>query len=98
MEWKRNILVEMLKKSVLERARQIREGMKDKEMDEYQKQLRQRPHMISINNSNNIKRKEEKKKKNSKYPTRAPKPKYQYKVSIKFNVFKNFFTLSGVDS
>lgn len=49
-------------------------------MEEYQKQLRQRPHMISINNSNNIKRKEEKKKKNSKYPTRTPKTKYQYKV------------------
>lgn len=55
--------------------------MKDRELEEYQKQLRQRPHMISINNSNNIKRREEKKKKNSKYPTRTPRPKYQYKVS-----------------
>lgn len=59
-----------------------REGLKDKEMEEYQKQLRQRPHMISINNSNNIKRKEEKKKKISKYPTRTPRTKYQYKVCI----------------
>lgn len=59
-----------------------RDGLNDKEMEEYQKQLRQRPHMISINNSNNIKRKEEKKKKVSKYPTRTPRRKYQYKVCM----------------
>ncbi|KAJ8985649.1 hypothetical protein NQ317_015145 [Molorchus minor] len=67
IEWKRNVLVQTLKKTILDRAKEIRECMKDAEMEEYQKQLRQRPHMISINTSSNIKRKEEKKKKNSKY-------------------------------
>ncbi|KAJ8937367.1 hypothetical protein NQ314_011913 [Rhamnusium bicolor] len=55
------------------------EAMKDMESEEYQKQLRQRPHMISINTSNNIKRKEEKKKKNAKYVTRSTKTQYEYR-------------------
>ncbi|XP_018564263.1 bromodomain and WD repeat-containing protein 3 isoform X2 [Anoplophora glabripennis] len=78
IEWKKNVLVQTLKKSILDRAKEVRECIKDAEMEEYQKQLRQRPHMISINTSNNIKRKEEKKKKNSKYVTRATKT-YEYK-------------------
>lgn len=64
-------------------------------MEEYQKQLRQRPHMISINNSNNIKRKEEKKKKNSKYPTRTSKPKYQYKVIMFELLNQNKLSFTG---
>ncbi|KAG5885604.1 hypothetical protein JTB14_024785 [Gonioctena quinquepunctata] len=77
IEWKKNVLVQPLKKAVLDRAKQIREALKNAELEEYQKQLRQRPHMISINTSSNIK-KEEKKKRNVKYATRSFK-KYQYK-------------------
>ncbi|XP_056643759.1 bromodomain and WD repeat-containing protein 3 [Diorhabda sublineata] len=70
-KWQKNVLVETLSSAVLERATEIREAMKDAEMEEYQKQLRQRPHMISINISSNIKKKEEKKKKPTKYVTRS---------------------------
>lgn len=73
-EWQKNVLVQPLGKAVSERARELREYLKVAEMEEYQKQLRQRPHMISINTSSNIKKKEEKekrKKKNSKYTTRS---------------------------
>ncbi|CAG9864164.1 unnamed protein product [Phyllotreta striolata] len=80
-EWQKNILVQPLSKAVLERAKEVRESLKDAEMEEYQKQLRQRPHMISINTSNNIKKKEEKekkKRKNNKYATRSAVT-YEYK-------------------
>nr|XP_023019451.1 bromodomain and WD repeat-containing protein 3-like [Leptinotarsa decemlineata] len=73
IEWKINVLVPPLIKSVLDRAKQVREALKDAELEEYQKQLRQRPHMISINTSSNIKKQEEKKKKNAKYITRSLK-------------------------
>nr|CAI5864220.1 unnamed protein product [Callosobruchus analis] len=81
IEWKRNILVPPLKKSILDRNNETREAFKDAEMEEYQKQLRQRPHMISINTSNNIKKREEKdkRKKPRSSTTRAKKPRYEYK-------------------
>nr|CAH7754791.1 unnamed protein product [Callosobruchus chinensis] len=81
IEWKRNVLVPPLKKSILDRNSETREAFKDAEMEEYQRQLRQRPHMISINTSNNIKKREEKdkRKKPRSGTTRAKKPRYEYK-------------------
>ncbi|CAH1970957.1 unnamed protein product [Acanthoscelides obtectus] len=82
IEWKRSILVPPLKKCILDKNSELREAFKDAEMEEYQKQLRQRPHMISINTSSNIKKRDEKdkrKKPRNGTSTRAKKPRYEYK-------------------
>uniref|UniRef100_A0A6P7F9G1 Bromodomain and WD repeat-containing protein 3 n=1 Tax=Diabrotica virgifera virgifera TaxID=50390 RepID=A0A6P7F9G1_DIAVI len=76
-KWQKNVLVEPLSPAVLENSREIRDCIKDAEMEEYQKQLRQRPHMISINTSSNIKKRDERKKK-TKYVTRSAVT-YEYK-------------------
>ncbi|XP_072401421.1 bromodomain and WD repeat-containing protein 3 isoform X1 [Diabrotica undecimpunctata] len=76
-KWQKNVLVEPLSPAVLENSREIRNCIKEAEMEEYQKQLRQRPHMISINTSSNIKKREERKKK-TKYVTRSAVT-YEYK-------------------
>ncbi|CAG9840158.1 unnamed protein product [Diabrotica balteata] len=76
-KWQKNVLVEPLSPAVLENSREIRDCIKEAEMEEYQKQLRQRPHMISINTSSNIKKREERKKK-TKYVTRSAVT-YEYK-------------------
>ncbi|XP_060526262.1 bromodomain and WD repeat-containing protein 3 [Cylas formicarius] len=61
MEWKKNDLVPPLKPPILERAQEIRELTKEVEMKTYQKQLRQRPHMISTAIPSSSKAKDKKK-------------------------------------
>ncbi|CAH0552741.1 unnamed protein product [Brassicogethes aeneus] len=69
IEWKRNILIPPLRPALMQKFKHYRECMKDNEVEEYQKQLKLRPHMISTGTSSNIKSAD--KKKNKKYPVRT---------------------------
>ncbi|XP_076257590.1 bromodomain and WD repeat-containing protein [Rhynchophorus ferrugineus] len=65
IEWKKNILVKPLSLSVLEKTTETRRLIEDAEMKEYQRQLRQRPHMINTAGPSNAKLKDKKNKRNS---------------------------------
>lgn len=71
MEWKRNTLLPPLRPALLEKFKEYRECIKDNEIEEYQKQLKLRPHMICTSTSNNVKSTDKKKNKTAKYLTRA---------------------------
>ncbi|XP_030752508.1 PH-interacting protein isoform X2 [Sitophilus oryzae] len=77
IEWKKTVLIQPLLPSVLKRLNEVRKLTEDAEMKEYQKQLRQRPHMISTAGPSNLKAKLKDKKKRAS-GSKKPKTRRNY--------------------
>jgi bromodomain and WD repeat domain-containing protein 1/3 len=73
MKWKRHVLVRPLRDTRLKKIKENVEVMENLEMQEYHRQLRQRPHMISTCANNDSAKSSDKKKNPTSYQTRYSK-------------------------